>query len=167
MQGPAGSEPAVRRRRRTMLTFALAFTFLAVSGIVAWQLVNEKTDAAASFDDCAVTGAAGGARVTPPHVRVNVFNATERTGLARSVASQLKRRGYAVKNVANDPMRARIPGTAVIRYGRSGTAAAKLLAAQIPHVKLARDKRRAGVIDLVLGERFAALAPPPPGCGPG
>jgi len=82
------------------------------------------------------------------------------------VAAELKRRGYAVKAIANDPGKARIPGTGVIRYGRSGTAAARLLATQVPKVKLARDKRRAGSVDLVLGESFSALAPPAHGCSP-
>jgi len=149
-----------------MVTFALAFLLLAMAGIVAWQLVNEETNAAASLDGCDVAGVAGTPQITPPQVRVNVYNATQRSGLARSVAAQLNRRGYAVQEIANDPRRMRVPGTAIIRFGAAGDPAAKLLATQIPQVKMDGDKRRAPVVDLVLGERFTALAPVAPGCGP-
>jgi LytR cell envelope-related transcriptional attenuator len=109
-------------------------------------------------------GAGNAPRVTPTEVQVNVYNATQRTGLARSVAVQLKRRGFAIKEIDNDPQRKRITGTAIIRYGAGGATAAKLLATQVPMVKLARDKRRAPAIDLVLGEGFTTLGPAAPGC---
>jgi hypothetical protein len=136
-----------------------------MAGLVAWQLVNEDTNAAASFDECGVAGVAGAARVVPRQVQVNVYNATNRTGLARAVATQLERRGFAVQEIANDPRRARVKGTAIIRFGASGDPAARLLATQLPQVQLDGDKRRAPVVDLVLGERFGALAPVLPGCG--
>jgi hypothetical protein len=157
-----------RRQRRTTVTLALAFLLLAVSGLIAWQLVTVETTAASY--DCDISGIPGipvdtrGAQITPRRVQVNVYNATQRKGLARSVAIQLRYRGYVIHDVANDPQQEQVLGTAVIRFGVQGEPAAKLLATQVPQVGLNDDERSGPVIDLVLGEEFSNLAPLARGC---
>jgi LytR cell envelope-related transcriptional attenuator len=179
MHEPVGIWLAVhQRRRRTTVTFALAFLLLAVSGLISWQLVNVGTNAAASYD-CDTSGSlgipdspgnsglpagTGATQITPRRVLVNVYNATQRDGLARSIAVQLRSRGYLIHDVANDPRKEQVPGTAVIRFGAQGKPAAMLLATQVPQVGLDDDERSGPVIDLVLGERFKNLAPPSPAC---
>ena len=108
----------------------------------------------------------------PRRVRVNVYNATGRAGLAAATADRLRARRFAVGDVANDPKRAKVAGSALIRYGRKGSAGAKLVATQVAGATLKADKRTDAVIDLVLGATFSTLTPVPtaptqaPGCAP-
>ena len=99
--------------------------------------------------------------LVPRRVKVNVYNTTGRDGLAASTAAQLRARGFVIGEVDNDPARAKVKGTALIRHGRKGSGAAQLIAAQVPGAKLAGDKRSVPVVDLVLGTAFKALGPVP------
>lgn len=96
---------------------------------------------------------------TASEVHVNVYNTTYRTGLARTVATQLRARGFVIKKVANDPLRTLQLGTAIIRYGDSGDLAAALLKEHVPGAVMVHDPRRDAVIDLVLGNAYTALTP--------
>jgi LytR cell envelope-related transcriptional attenuator len=97
--------------------------------------------------------------LSPSKVRVNVYNTTTINGLAARVAAALRQRKFVVRAVANDPRRSRPAGTAVVRHGTKGTAAARLVAAQVPRATLEADRRRGATVDLVLGKGFRALAP--------
>jgi hypothetical protein len=97
--------------------------------------------------------------LTAADVHVNVFNSTTRDGLAATAAKALTERSFVVETVANDPLHADIPGTALVRYGSKGAAAAKLVSAQVPKATLRRDKRTSTTVDLVLGDAFRHLAP--------
>lgn len=92
-------------------------------------------------------------------VKVNVYNATGRVGLAASTAAALRTRRFAIGAVSNDPGKAKVPGTALVRYGPKGSAAARLVAAQVPGAKIVDDKRPGTDVDLVLGASFTALGP--------
>lgn len=108
----------------------------------------------------------------PRRVKVNVYNATGRAGLAAATADRLRARRFAVGDVANDPKRSKVAGSAVIRYGRKGSAGAKLVATQVAGATLKADTRTDAVVDLVLGTTFSTLTPVPtaparaPGCTP-
>lgn len=95
----------------------------------------------------------------PGKVKVNVYNATEVSGLASRTARELKRRGFAVKEVANDPVGLPIEGVARIRYGPSSTARAELLAFYVPGAELVEVDRDGPKIDLAMGAAFTGLAP--------
>jgi hypothetical protein len=98
-------------------------------------------------------------RPVPSEVQVNVYNTTYRTGLARTVAAQLKVRGFAIKDVSNDPQRTLQLGTAIIRYGDSGDLAAALLGQHVPGARLVKDTRAGAAVDLVLGNAYTSLTP--------
>jgi hypothetical protein len=100
-------------------------------------------------------------------VHVNVYNSTSRDGLASTVASALGKRSFVIEAVANDPLHADVTGTALVRYGPKGAAAARLLGAQVPDATLRRDKRKDARVDLVLGDAFRRLAPVAPTAGTG
>ena len=68
----------------------------------------------------------------PSEVKVNVYNTTYKTGLAKTVADAVAARGFKVKDVSNDPLRTMQLGTAVIRYGEEGDLAAALLKGHVP-----------------------------------
>jgi len=96
----------------------------------------------------------------PREVTVNVYNTTYRTGLAKTVADDVRARGFTVKDVANDPLRTMQLGTAVIRYGEQGDLAAALLKGYLPvGTQLVRDARAGASVDLVIGNAFTSLVP--------
>lgn len=97
----------------------------------------------------------------PRRVKVNVYNATGRVGLAAATADRLRARRFAVGDVDNDPKRSKVPGSALIRYGRKGFAGAKLVATQVAGAELKADTRTDAVVDLVLGATFSTLTPVP------
>lgn len=107
----------------------------------------------------------------PRKVKVNVYNATGRAGLAARTADLLRARRFAIGAVANDPAKAKVPGTSLVRYGPKAAAAAALVATQVDGAKLQADKRPGAVVDLVLGVAFTGLAPvaatPAETCTPG
>ncbi len=95
----------------------------------------------------------------PSEVKVNVYNTTYKTGLAKTVADEVKARGFKVKEVSNDPLRSMQMGTAVIRYGEEGDLAAALLQGHVPGAQLVKDDRLGAGVDLVIGNAFTALTP--------
>jgi hypothetical protein len=96
----------------------------------------------------------------PSEVHVNVYNTTYKTGLAKTVADQLKTRGFVVKDVSNDPLRTLQMGTAIIRYGDDGDLAAALLQEHVPRAQLVKDSRAGTSVDLVIGNAYTALTDP-------
>lgn len=96
---------------------------------------------------------------TPSEVKVNVYNTTYKTGLAKTVADAVAARGFKVKDVSNDPLRTLQMGTAVIRYGEEGDLAATLLQGHVPDAQLVKDDRLGAGVDLVIGNAFTELTP--------
>jgi hypothetical protein len=95
----------------------------------------------------------------PEQVIVNVYNATQRTGLAAKTATSLSLRHFAIRTYANDPKSETVKGTAIIRFGPQGAAAATLVAAHVTGAKMVNDKRKNAIVDLVLGAKYAGLKP--------
>lgn len=97
----------------------------------------------------------------PKKVRVNVYNATEISGLASKTARDLKKRGFVIKEVANDPAGLPIEGVARIRYGPKGAKRAELLSYYVPGAELVELERPGTKVDLALGEGFTFIPPQP------
>jgi hypothetical protein len=95
----------------------------------------------------------------PSEVKVNVYNTTFKTGLAKTVADEVAGRGFKVKEVTNDPLRTMQLGTAVIRYGEQGDLAAALLKGHVPGAQLVKDGRLDATLDLVIGNAWTTLTP--------
>ena len=106
-----------------------------------------------------VTVYPGKALPKPSEVKTNVFNATDREGLAGNTSKELEGRGFQIANVANDPLGKGVTGVAEIRYGTAGASAAQLMAYYIPGALLVKDSRTDATIDTVLGAAFVAVAP--------
>lgn len=94
-------------------------------------------------------------------VTVNVFNATDTSGLASKTATALEDRGFTVGKVANDPAGKAITGAAEIRYGPKAKQAALLLRVHVPDATLVQLQRKGPRVDLAMGDAFAGLAPVP------
>jgi hypothetical protein len=91
-------------------------------------------------------------------VKVNVWNATDRVGLASDVAKVLKARSFTIKKVDNDPQGKVLDGVGQIRYGVNGRANAELLAFYFPGAILVQDDRPKKVVDIALGNSFTEIA---------
>ena len=96
----------------------------------------------------------------PRTIKVNVYNATKHRGLAKATSVELAARGFGIGSVANDPLNKLIVGTAEVRYGTKGAAAAKVVAAQVPTPIMVADRRKDATVDFVIGEQYSSLNTP-------
>ncbi|MFI5956903.1 LytR C-terminal domain-containing protein [Cryptosporangium sp. NPDC051539] len=135
-----------------------ALTVIGVLALVAvitvvWAIVT---------DDQTGTTAAGCNTVqtkipNPKQVRVRVYNGTDETGLATTVQKELKKRGFQVIAVGNDPQNEPVTQTAQIRYGPTGAGAAQLLQATVLGSVIVDDAREDNSVDVVLGIAYKEL----------
>lgn len=150
-----GARPGTLRR---VAVVALALLVLVSLAALAWQTTrdDEPTVRAAPRKTCPTPTPLPSA-VAPAKTRVNVFNATDRRGLAAKVAGQLDRRGFKVGKVDNDPLKRTVTGLAEVRHSTAGDGAARTVAAQVGTVVSVPDQRADGSVDLVLGADFDHL----------
>lgn len=144
---------AARRRsrhRRTAITLTVVLLILFGAFWYSYSYYKgSSTDAATPTTVCS-----GGKPIT---VRVNVYNATSREGLAAATAQTLKSRGFTIGVVANDPEHKDVKVTAEVRYGPSGATLASVVATTVSKPTLVKDKRKGTTVDLVLGDTFKSL----------
>jgi hypothetical protein len=133
-------------------------TLMAVVSVV-WAIATDAQPSNRLADPCAEASAAAAAIPPPKDVKVRVYNATDRDGLANTARRLLTQRGFTVIRVGNDPQREVLTVGAQIRYGASGIGAAQLLHAHVPYAELMSDDRDNNTVDLVLGPTFGVLAP--------
>ena len=111
-------------------------------------------------------------------VTINVYNSTNRVGLAGDTADVMRARGFVVNKVANDPKTTQVSGVGEIRYGPKAEAAAQLLAYYLPGAELVPLGRKGKNVDFVVGKQFEAVtgdgevaaamaSPSPSSSGPG
>ena len=174
-----------RRRGRALSVLLVGILALVVGGAVGWSLTNrdpETTSPPPTSSGCpspqssglasqGPSGSPAGSQParpaaspkplpSPSTITVDVLNATDRQGLAKTTAKQLEQRGFQIGDIANDPVGDPIPGTAEVRYGPKGKNQAKVVAAQVPSSKLVNDKRADRTVSLALGDAYAGLATP-------
>src|SRR5579859_2735457 len=111
-----------KRRRRLIVTVAVAAVLLAAGGFGVVSLFSSpaQTPAASACTDKANAAAAAAHKVDPrlpatAQIKVNVYNSTDRHGLAAATAALLKQRGFTVLKVTNDPLKANLTVSAQIR----------------------------------------------------
>ncbi|MER7165960.1 LytR C-terminal domain-containing protein [Micromonospora sp. NPDC000207] len=94
----------------------------------------------------------------PKDVKINVLNATDEAGRARTTADDFGNRKFQVKKVANE--KKAVDEVAVLRYGPEGVGSAHLLRAYfLNNAELAFDpEREEDTVDVVLGTGFQQLA---------
>ncbi|WP_277452942.1 LytR C-terminal domain-containing protein [Janibacter sp. DB-40] len=148
------STEARARRRRSIITFSLVILMLffavwyALSYIRADETRETSPTTSSSTTSC---------DLTPEEVEVNVYNATDRPGLAAQVAKGLRGRGFEVKTVANDPKRAELTGLGELRHGTAGKAGADLVDEHVGSFARKVDERTRTNVDVVLGPTFDGL----------
>jgi hypothetical protein len=151
-----------RGRGRRVGAVVLALLVLVTLAALAWQTTGDGhgDEVRAEPTPSCPTPSPVPSALAPAKVRVNVYNATDRRGLAAKVAGQLDRRGFQVRKVDNDPLERTVTGVAEVRHGDAGAAAAQTVAAQVGTFVAVPDGRPGGSVDLVLGADFTELVPP-------
>ena len=163
-----------KRRRRTL---ALMLGGLLILGVGAYGLVNLVTAPAQNADAACKAGStrplaaqqiqaaapanaatAGSTASGAPKFTLNVYNSTQRHGLAANTAAQLKQRGFVIGQVTNDPLKANLTISAQVRGAKSQSAELHEVAAEVPGAQIQTDSRTDPSVDLVLGAGFTALA---------
>jgi LytR cell envelope-related transcriptional attenuator len=150
--------PAQRRARRQAITLIVVCGLLLVSFLFAAAYYGgwfDKPKTASAPGPCRTAPAN---TLRPSQVKVNVYNASKRNGLARKVAGEMKDRGFVVGTIANDPLRRAVTDTAEVRYGAKGKAGAQLVSSEVPGSKIVVDKRKDASVDLVLGSTYVDLS---------
>jgi hypothetical protein len=141
------------RVRALIVIGVLSFT--AVTTVV-WAIVQDDQGTSTRRSACggAATTAAG-ALPPPKSVRVRVLNATDVPGLATTVERKLRTAGFTVVGKGNESRT--VESSAQVRFGPKGLGAAALLRAYVKGSETVQDnKRKDGVVDLVLGDEFPA-----------
>ncbi|MYS85202.1 LytR family transcriptional regulator [Streptomyces sp. SID5474] len=171
--------PRMTRRRRRMPVVIAIVVGLVVLATAGWGVYHftsddsgDKAAACPSPTASAAPAASPTALPEPKAITVNVYNATKRTGLAKTVSDALKARGFTIGKVTNDPLNQPVAATAEIRHGFPGATPAKVVAAQVAASTDKEDQRTDGTVDLVIGDGWtdlaapeqaaAILSPPPP-----
>ncbi|WP_433451259.1 LytR C-terminal domain-containing protein [Streptomyces sp. CA-142005] len=166
--------PRMRPPRRRARLVAAVVASVAVLGLIGWgtlQLIDvftggKKASAAGPKTDChpkADTAAQVKALPKPGQITVNVYNATERTGLAKTTADELKKRGFKIGDVGNAPgeFDKKVKSAGILL----GPAAARntslqVLATQLAGAEQRTDTRKGADLDLILGDGFKGLDKP-------
>ncbi|MFF2778643.1 LytR C-terminal domain-containing protein [Streptomyces sp. NPDC058052] len=160
------------RRRRIVLASAAAAVVLGAAGWGTLQLVDvfsgddgTKT-AAGKQTDCkpapTPTAAAAAKLPKPGQVTVNVYNATPRSGLAKTTADELKKRGFAIGKIGNAPAAydKKVKGSGLLLGAPAASKGAfAVLGTQLAGTTTKVDARSTADIDLIIGTAFKALSP--------
>jgi hypothetical protein len=170
--GVGGRKPVRRGARRSrpgVLLLAVVVTAALVAGAWWWQ--SRPSEPVSSHGPEVICPAPSPTPtvVAASAVKVNVYNATEKRGLASQVATQLRKRGFRVKKIDNDPLDRTVTGAAEVRSSALGAGAARTVTAQVapagqvgaaPAVTAVPDQRKDASVDLVIGAGWAGLRPP-------
>lgn len=159
-----GSTLAERQRRRSIIVLSTLGAVLVIAFVVALAFVQgwlpPKGDATPTARATTTQTCTASAAPAPKSITVNVYNATQRAGLAATTAQALGGQGFVVGTVTNDPLQKAVPGVAEIRHGAAGLAKAQALAARFPGATLLKDARTDETVDVAVGDKFTAVVTP-------
>lgn len=160
-----------RRRSKLVLATAASVVALAVAGWGTLQLIDvftggDKTASAADRKaDCpsAKPSAPAVALPKPGKIKVNVYNATPRGGLAKSAADELKKRGFAIGKVGNASAAydKKVAGAGILLGAPTAVNGTfPVLGTQLPGAATKTDARKTADVDLIIGTKFKAFSTP-------
>ncbi|MEU6593514.1 LytR C-terminal domain-containing protein [Streptomyces sp. NPDC046881] len=167
--------PRMRPPRRHGRLVAAVVASTAVLGLVGWgtlQLIDVFTGgggtstASGAGTHCRTKAAAAPvARVQPlpepGRITVNVYNATKRTGLAKSTADELKKRGFKIGNVGNASKQydKKVKSTGILLGSPAAQdTSLRVLGTQLAGAETRADGRKGADLDLIIGDAFKGLA---------
>lgn len=165
--------PRMRRpRRRGRLVVGVVASVAALS-LVGWgtlQLIDvftggDQASAAGPKADCASKISPSPSTPTatlpkPGQITVNVFNATQRGGLAKKTADELKKRGFRIGDVGNATAAydKKVKGTGLLLGPTSALKTSlPVLGTQLAAAETRTDTRKGAEVDLIIGSAFKNL----------
>ncbi|WP_262060978.1 LytR C-terminal domain-containing protein [Streptomyces sp. STR69] len=166
--------PRMRRPRRRGRLVLMVVASVAVLGVGGWgtlQLIDvftgggKQAAAAGPKADCASkvspSPTTNAAVPKPAQITVNVYNATPRSGLAKSTADELKKRGFKIGDVGNASTQfdKKVKGTGIL-LGPAASLDTSLpvLATQLTGAERRTEATRKGTaVDLIIGTAFKDL----------
>ncbi|WP_404974755.1 LytR C-terminal domain-containing protein [[Kitasatospora] papulosa] len=160
-----------RHRRKLVLSVTAAVVALGLAGWGTLQIVdvftggNKQANAADRPKVCPSPSVMAAAKVLPKPaaIKVNIYNATPRSGLAKAAADELKKRGFAIGKVDNAPAAydKKVPGAGMLLGGPAAmNGSFPVLATQLPGAAQKTDARRTADVDLIIGTKFKAFSTP-------
>ena len=156
--GMTSEERAGRRRMVLTVVLVALIAFLVLWYAMSYVRADGGRTTGTSSSDSS-SPATPACSIPPKEVTVNVYNATDRAGLAGRVAKELRGRGFDVELVANDPKQAEVRGVGQLRHGKVSDPKAGLLTKHVGAFKDVQDERTRETVDVVLGEKFRDLVP--------
>lgn len=165
MLSPMGRVPRRRTsRRRSDRRLRPFVIFVVLSSLLAtgvWlKVLRPHAGESSASAACAADSAATDGNLGMTHqLRVRIYNATNRAGLAKQVADQLTKHGFMVEVTGNDPLQTRkVEGQGEIRYGELGSDTAKAVQSLLPDATPRLDARIDNIVDIALGPEFHKLS---------
>jgi hypothetical protein len=154
-QRPAGP----RRARRPVPALILLAALSVLTLVVWWQVLHRGPDSVGAQTTCQAPTLTAIA-LDPRTVKLRVYNATERLGLAKGVADQLRKRGFSIAATSNDPLGGsrRVQGVGELRYGPGGANQALLTSLYFPGIRLSQDPRTDAIVDVAIGPGYKTVA---------
>ncbi|MFF1919049.1 LytR C-terminal domain-containing protein [Streptomyces sp. NPDC058221] len=166
--------PRMRRPRRRSKLVLAAIASVAALGLAGWgtlQLIDvftggDRTASAADRKaDCPSARPSAPARALPKptKIKVNVYNATPRGGLAKAAADELKKRGFTIGKVGNAPAAydKKVAGTGILLGAPTAVNGTfPVLGTQLPGAATKTDARKGADVDLIIGTKFKAFSTP-------
>jgi len=142
---------------KTLLTLAV-LTVLVLVGITwGWSALTQPFPHTTAEKPCYPTTYQSGQRIAPPRVMVNVYNASDRVGLAERTMTELEDQGFGPGSVGNAPQ------GAVVHYAQVWTddpsrPDVRLVMSRLgPHARIAQRKTTTDGVLVVVGPRYTKL----------
>ncbi|MHC6594219.1 LytR C-terminal domain-containing protein [Arthrobacter sp. C152] len=163
MEAARDADETGRVRRRVLhgVVLVLLIGLIAAAIILALAIINGRLKIPAAEPAPAPVSSCPASMFdyTPnDKINLNVYNSTNRPGLARTVADELLARKFAVGAVSN--INAGYRGAAAVVSGAAGQAAAFSVQRNIPGSDYFQDGRTDASVDLILAHDYRTLVPP-------
>lgn len=141
---------------RSLFDTVIGHTRLPGDGAPAPATTATTAPAAPAPPTPAPTGGAPTVSVPPASVTVDVLNGTGTTGLAGTVADDLRAQGFTVGAVGNETGSVT---SSVVRYGPASVAQARTVAAAVPGAVLQASDSVGNAVQLVIGPGYSKVVP--------
>lgn len=149
--------PQPRPRRRihwqTPITLVVLIGLLAGGAWWGWNSLTKST----AEPVCEMQQLPNG-KLTPKQVEVNIYNAGAKDGTARATADVLRKRGFLIGRITNEPGGQKVNG--VVVRGSAANPQAQLLQLQmLQRAPIVVDQRTDPSVDVLVGKGFTGLNP--------
>lgn len=145
--------PHSRIRWRTPVTMVILLGILAGGGWWGWKsLINSSAEPTCTEQKLTNN------RLVPKQVVLNVYNGGARAGSASRVADALKKRGFNINKISNEPKGDKVDVVS-LRGAAANAPEVLLIAGQLNQkAQLVADGRTDHTVDLVIGAGFGSVS---------